>query len=77
MNVQFAVKDEEVYVLEVNPEHRVPRRSLARRSACRSPNWHRRLWPAKRCRKLGFTREVIRTIIPLKKWSFLHFYFRH
>ena len=46
MNVQFAVKDERVYVLEVNPRGSARCRSSARPPACRWRRWRRASWRA-------------------------------
>jgi carbamoyl-phosphate synthase large subunit len=48
MNVQFAIKDGDVYILEVNPRAAAPCRSSPRSSACRSQRSPPRSWPARR-----------------------------
>jgi carbamoyl-phosphate synthase large subunit len=47
MNVQFAVKDGTVYLIEVNPRASRTCRSSPRPSACRSPRSRRGSWPAR------------------------------
>jgi carbamoyl-phosphate synthase large subunit len=46
MNVQYAIKDDVVYVLEVNPRASRTTPSSARRRACLSPRSRPRSWPA-------------------------------
>ncbi len=48
MNVQFAIKDGTVYVLEVNPRASRTVPFVARPSARRSPRSPRASWPARR-----------------------------
>jgi len=71
MNVQYAVKDEEVYVLEVNPA-RLPHRrpSSARRSAFRSPRWRPRSWPEKHSRNSASPRKSSRSTYSVKEAVF-------
>ena len=57
MNVQFAIQDGVVYVLEVNPRARARCRSSRRRPACRSPRSRRAAWPASRSRTQGIDGE--------------------
>ena len=39
MNIQFAIKDDEVYIIEVNPRASAPRPSFPRPRACPWPSW--------------------------------------
>jgi len=49
MNVQFAIQDDKVFVLEVNPAPRERCPTSPRPSARRSRRWPRAAWPASRC----------------------------
>ena len=58
MNVQYAVKDGDVYVIEVNPRARARSPSSRRPSASRSRSSPRKVMMGKTLDELGFTEEV-------------------
>ena len=51
MNVQYAIKDGDIYLIEVNPRASRTVPLSARQRACRGRRLRRRLWPASRCRR--------------------------
>jgi len=59
MNVQFAVKGEDVYVLEVNPRASRTVPFVSKAIGLRWRTGGRRLWRAKTLRELGFTKEIM------------------
>ena len=69
INVQYAIKDGVVYVLEVNPRGHARSRSSRRRSACRSPS-RGRVMAGETLDDLGLTEDVIHPYVAVKEAVF-------
>ena len=64
MNVQFAVKDEKVYVLEVNPRASRTVPFVSKAIGVPLAKLAAKVMTGKTLRELGFTRKSCRHIIP-------------
>ena len=70
MNVQFAVKDEDVYVLEVNPRASRTVPFVSKAIGVPLAKLAAKIMAGKTLRELGFTKEIVPNISPSKKRSF-------
>ena len=63
MNIQFAVKDEQLYVIEVNPRASRTVPFVSKSIGKPSPSWPHRSWPAKRWRNWALPGKSLRNTI--------------
>ncbi len=70
MNVQFAVKDEQVYVLEVNPRASRTAPFVSKAIGVALPKIATKVMTGKSLRELGFTEEIIPTHFSVKEAVF-------